>query len=117
MDYVDKFMQGTLGIDILNSNLVDVKKLSDYISEHYSGFIADDDKNLEEYYRWLLKDDCTWDVLVYETEIRCFNAYRNETYEEFLKENEMMTAGEILSGRYAQFDVDENDIEDLLCLK
>ena len=126
MTDIDFFMQGTVGIDILNSHISDIRYLSKYIENNYPNcisdssftYIGDHEKNLEGYFVYLKNDNTKepWQVLVYEPETKCFNGYRGESFADYVYENEVMTAEEI--ARYIEpiknLEITENELSEIL---
>lgn len=125
MKYIESFMLGKIGIDILNSDAADIKQISNYIESHYINFIERPltlfdgpiINTLYDYYIYLLNDDTKnpWQVLVYEKDLRTFNGYRGLSVKQYRDEYIVMTAEEILEKKVKE--ITENDIEGLLCLK
>ena len=123
MEYIESFMLGKIGIDILNSDAADIKQISNYIESHYINFIEKPIiffdgpviNTLYDYYIYLLNDDTKdpWQVLVYENSLRTFNGYRGMSAKQY--KYAIMTAEEILEKKVKE--ITENDIEGLLCLK
>ena len=125
MKYIESFMLGKIGIDILYSDAADIKQISNYIESHYINFIEKPltlfngpiINTLYDYYIYLLNDDTKnpWQVLVYENGLRTFNGYRGLSVKQYRDEYIVMTAEEILEKKVKE--ITENDIEGLLCLK
>ena len=121
MPYIEDFMNYKIGIDVLHSDFKDIKELSKCIEHAYIDYINDyeNEKTLEEYYLVIYDDemDTPWQILVYEPSNKNFNAYRGESYDDYMKNHKMMTAAEILNYPTNQIDINEKDIEGILCLK
>lgn len=125
MKYIESFMLGKIGIDILDSDAADIKQISNYIESHYVNFIEKPltffdgpiINTLYDYYIYLLNNDTKspWQVLVYEKGLRTFNGYRGMSVKQYRDESIVMTAEEILEKKSKE--ITENDIEGLLCLK
>ena len=125
MKYIESFMLGEIGIDILNSDATDVKEISRYIESHYINFIDRYQQTSEgrlintlyDYYKYLLDDDTKnpWQVLMYEEGLKCFNGYRGMTAETYMLKNMSMTANEMLEKNRKE--ITEKEIEGLLCLE
>lgn len=118
MKHIESFMLGKTGIDILNSAAIDIKEISNYIETHYVNFLdqyqpfnGDFINTLYDYYIYLHEDsiDNPWQVLIYEKELRCFNAYRGMSAETFRTEHWVLTADEILERKRKEITEEEMD--------
>ena len=118
MKHIEGFMLGEIGIDILNSDDVDVKEISNCIESHYVNFLNQYKpfnsgliNTLYDYYIYLLGEstDNPWQVLVYEKGLKSFNAYRGISAETFRSEHWMLTADEILERKRKEITEEEMD--------
>ena len=80
------FTQGDVGIDLANSNKIDIAKLSEYIP-------PDNIHTLKSYANYCGN---SWDIIYFEKSCNCFNAIRMHTADEYKKHHYVYTARNFL---------------------
>ena len=100
MSYIEKFLNGEVGIDLKNSTEDDIIKMSALIDFEFPDVIQIDEGDREEertvFGYWREVNDGEWEIMVYETDEHHLNAYRNETADNFREEFDVFVAREFV---------------------
>ena len=104
-DIIDQMFNCEIGVDIVNRNYDDIQKLSDYVSPYIKDKL--NNQTLVEYAK-----SCSnhWEILIFDTDWRDFNAYTGSLAEDFRRTHPVYTAGEILKMMEVSNNISEEDI-------
>ena len=112
-DHIQEFMKQEVGLDIQNSNEVEIQELAEIIDDKYYDEIYHDNDSgdLLEYWQECLTEG--WEVLIFEPSLEEFNAYRGDNAQQYIEDHPVMTAAQILGYDTEVCSIEENEIMSL----